>query len=65
MGGGLYKEYDGGADSDNDDVDDDLHDKLLGLVREHESKLTQNKKKKTRKNGGRRNAGGTKRKMSK
>ena len=65
MGGGIYKEYDGGADSDNDDVSDDLHDKLLDLVREHESKLTQNKKKKTRKSGGRRNAGGTKRKITK
>ena len=65
MGGGIYKEYDGGADSDNDDVSDDLHDKLLDLVREHESKLTQNKKKKTRRIVGRRNAGGTKRKVVK
>jgi hypothetical protein len=65
MGGGVYKEYDGGADSDNDDVSDDLHDKLLDLVREHESKLTQNKKKKTRRIVGRRNAGGTKRKIVK
>ena len=65
MGGGIYKEHDGGADSDNDDVSDDLHDKLLDLVREHESKLTQNKKKKTRRIVGRRNAGGTKRKVVK
>jgi len=65
MGGGLYKEYDGGADSDNDDISDDLHDKLLDLVREHDSKLTQNKKKKTRRIVGRRNAGGTKRKVVK
>ncbi len=65
MGGGVYKEYDGGADSDNDDISDDLHDKLLDLVREHESKLTQNKKKKTRRIVGRRNAGGTKRKIAK
>jgi hypothetical protein len=65
MGGGVYKEYDGGGDSDNDDVSDDLHDKLLDLVREHESKLTQNKKKKTRRIVGRRNAGGTKRKIVK
>jgi hypothetical protein len=65
MGGGVYKEYDGGGDSDNDDVSDDLHDKLLDLVREHESILTQNKKKKTRRIVGRRNAGGTKRKIVK
>jgi hypothetical protein len=65
MGGGVYKEYDGGGDSDNDDVSDDLHDKLLDLVREHESKLTQNKKKNTRRIVGRRNAGGTKRKIVK
>jgi hypothetical protein len=65
MGGGVYKEYDGGGDSDNDDVSDDLHDKLLDLVREHESKLTQNKKKNTRRIVGRRTAGGTKRKIVK
>ena len=38
---------------------------ILDLVREHESKLTQNKKKKTRRIVGRRNAGGTKRKVMK
>ena len=42
------------SDSEDDVVDDDLHDKLLGLVKEHESRLTQNerKKKRTRKNTG-------------
>ena len=45
-----YKSEDN--DSEDDVIDDDLHDKLLGLVKEHESRLTQNerKMKKTRKN---------------
>ena len=43
--GGSYKD-----DSDDDsDIDDDLHDKLLELVKEHDSKMNQQKKKKTRK----------------
>lgn len=49
MVGGEYKEK---LEEDSDDeIDDDLHDKLLGLVREHESKITSqtNKKRKTRK----------------
>ena len=38
-------------DSEDDDViDDDLHDKLLDLVKEHEIKIEQKKKRKTRKN---------------
>ena len=42
------------SESDDDVIDDDLHDKLLGLVKEHESRLTQNerKKKRTRKHNG-------------
>ena len=40
------------SDSEDDVIDDDLHEKLVGLVKEHESRLTQEerKKKKTRKN---------------
>jgi hypothetical protein len=49
--GGEYKDREH-EDSD-DDIDDELHDKLLGLVREHENKLKQqnknNKNKKTKK----------------
>ena len=43
--GGSYKD----ESDDDSDIDDDLHDKLLGLVKEHDSKLNQQKKKKTRK----------------
>ena len=48
-----YKDHNHGNDDSEDDIiDDDLHDKLLGLVKEHESRLTheERKKKKTRKN---------------
>jgi len=45
--GGNYKENDTDSDTD-DDIDDDLHDKLLDLVREHENKLKQENKKKSR-----------------
>jgi len=40
------------SDSEDDVIDDDLHEKLIGLVKEHESRLTQEerKMKKTRKN---------------
>ena len=55
MGGGEYKDE---SDSD-DDIDDELHDKLLGLVREHDSKMS--KKKKTRKQRTDSKKGGTKR----
>ena len=50
MLGGEYKDND---DSDSE-IDDDLHDKLLGLVREHDNKLKQEerKKKRTRKHKG-------------
>ena len=44
--GNPYKVYE--DDSDDDVIDDDLHDKLLGLVKEHENKLNQNERKKKR-----------------
>lgn len=43
-----YKNYSGNnsdSDSENDIIDDDIHDKLLGLVKEHESRLTQPERK--------------------
>jgi hypothetical protein len=45
-----YKNY-SGSDSEDDVIDDDKHDKLYGLVKEHESRLTQpeRKMKRTRK----------------
>ena len=50
--GGKYKEVDHNDDSESDDevISDDLHDKLLDLVREHNVKSKENKKKNTRKN---------------
>lgn len=48
MNGGEYK--DESSDSEGE-IDDDLHDKLLGLVREHDIKTAGTKKKKTRRNG--------------
>lgn len=49
--GGKYKEVEHN-DSDSEDyvVDDDLHDKLLELVKEHNIQAKTNKKKTTRKN---------------
>jgi hypothetical protein len=51
-----YKNYESDDDSDEDDgvINGDLHDKLLDLVRQHESTLTQTerKKKRTRKHNG-------------
>jgi hypothetical protein len=50
-----YKTYDSDNDSDSDShedvINEDLHDKLLQLMNEHENKIKQNKKKSTRKNG--------------
>lgn len=37
------------SDSEDEVIDDDLHDKLLELVKEHESKTKQTKKRATRK----------------
>jgi hypothetical protein len=50
--GGKYKEVQHNDDSESDDevISDDLHDKLLDLVREHNVKSKENKKKITRKN---------------
>lgn len=47
-----YKNREHDSDSEDDVIDDDLHEKLIGLVKEHESRLTQEerKRKKTRKN---------------
>ena len=47
-----YKNRENDSDSEDDVIDDDLHEKLIGLVKEHESRLTQEerKMKKTRKN---------------
>ena len=50
MRGGEYKDETSDSDSEyGEDIDDELHDKLLGLVREHDVKSAGAKKKKTRK----------------
>jgi hypothetical protein len=53
-----YKNREHDSDSEDDVIDDDLHEKLIGLVKEHESRLTQEerKRKKTRKNKKNKNA---------
>lgn len=53
-----YKNLEHDSDSEDDVIDDDLHEKLIGLVKEHESRLTQEerKRKKTRKNKKNKNA---------
>ena len=57
--GGKYKDVD--IDSDEDEViDDDLHDKLLELVKEHESKIKEKKKLATRKQPKAKKGGNTK-----
>lgn len=45
-----YKSHniDDGSESEDDVIDDELHDKLLGLVREHDNKLKQEERKKKR-----------------
>ena len=46
MRGGEYKDESSDSDSEyGDDIDDDLHDKLLGLVKEHDNKINKMKKK--------------------
>lgn len=52
MHGGEYKKKkDDESDSDSEsDIDDDLHDKLLALVREHDNKLKPKHKKSTKRN---------------
>ena len=50
MGGGPYQDISDDESSDGD-IDDDLNDKLLDLVRHHETNIKQNggKKRKTQK----------------
>lgn len=49
--GGKYKEVEhNNSDSDDDVVDEDLHERLLELVKEHNIKAKETKKKLTRKN---------------
>jgi len=58
--GGKYKEVEHNESDEEDDVvDDDLHDKLLELVKEHNIKMQKPKKKITRRM--RNKKGGTKR----
>jgi hypothetical protein len=49
--GGKYKEVEHDDDEDDDVIDDDLHDKLLDLVKEHNTnaEMKKSKKKITRK----------------
>jgi hypothetical protein len=49
--GGKYKEVEPNDDSDEEDdvVDDDLHEKLLELVKEHNAEMRKLKKRTTRK----------------
>lgn len=53
MTGGEYKDEtdsnsdDSNSDDSDSDLDDDLHDKLVNLVRENEEKLKKNKKRTT------------------
>lgn len=48
--GGNYKEKRNDSEDDEDDViEDDLHDKLLDLVKQHNDKIEKTKKKITRK----------------
>ena len=55
------------SESEDDVIDDDLHDKLLGLVREHDNKLKQEerKKKRTRKHKGKLGKVSTRRNLKK
>jgi len=44
--GGAEMNLDSDSEGEeDDDIDDDLHDKLIGLVKEHESKFYENEKK--------------------
>ena len=62
-----YKNRENDSDSEDDVIDDDLHDKLLGLVREHDNKLKQEerKKKRTRKHKGKLGKVSTRRNLKK
>jgi hypothetical protein len=58
--GGKYKDID--IDSDEDEViDEDLHDKLLELVKENDSKIKEKKKRATRRQTKAKKGGSTKR----
>jgi hypothetical protein len=59
-----YKSYENNSDED-DVIDEDLHDKLLGLMRNQDNDVKQNKKKITRKNSKNKNSGTKKNKNSK
>jgi len=48
--GGKYKDHDTDSDDDDDVIDDDLHETLLNLVKEHDGKTKLFKKKTTRRN---------------
>ena len=62
-----YKSHNSDNDEEDEVIDDDLHDKLLGLVREHDNKLKQEerKKKRTRKHKGKLGKGSTRRNLKK
>jgi hypothetical protein len=61
MAGGTTKNKHNDSDSEDDVIDDDLHDRLLDLVKQHDIQMKENKKKKTRKNLINKKKGGTKR----
>jgi hypothetical protein len=62
-----YKSHNSDNDEEDEVIDDDLHDKLLGLVREHDNKLKQDerKKKRTRKHKGKLGKVSTRRNLKK
>ena len=62
-----YKSHNSDNDEEDEVIDDDLHDKLLGLVREHDNKLKQDerKKKRTRKHKVKLGKGSTRRNLKK
>ena len=62
-----YKSHNSDNDEEDEVIDDDLHDKLLGLVREHDNKLKQEerKKKRTRKHKGKLGKVSTRRNLKK
>lgn len=64
-----YKSHNSDDEEEEEDevIDDDLHDKLLGLVREHDNKLKQEerKKKRTRKHKGKLGKVSTRRNLKK
>jgi hypothetical protein len=47
----IKDKYDDSDDERNEDIDDDLHDKLLNLVREHDMKTDKEKTDKEKKGG--------------